>query len=349
MALLEKIFDALNSNQNWISKDKLIDELFGIKGNIAISNDDKELYAEGISNEALYTSYEDFFQIYNELLNLKIKSFIDIGAGVARSKILFDILKSPWTNTAVEKANERIEQTQKIAKSLNLEHNNYIVEDATKIDYNLYDAFFFYFPVSSSLNLIMNNILYCASIKETPTYVIAVESHGDFFNYLKSHCPWLKIVKTIKTKSNRHNENILLLETNSDMTKKFISKIEIVKDKLKSDIFCLKNLKSEDIWLAHQIISKEDNWVYVIQDSVFDRTVKWIIRANQGSFYLEENKIYFEQPTKTIAHEQIVMAKKSQKLYQECELYLDTIKKIRKIFIDPENSFENLQGQLIKN
>lgn len=180
---------------------------------------DREAYTDGlISSEALYTSYRDFYQIYQDLIERreekKIESFADLGAGISRSKILFDLLEAPFQTMTYEFVPERVEAAKEAYQKLKLPHVKGIIK------YNLkekalpsHDAYFLYLPVGPTLDHLVEELKNLSLKKSRLLYVI--ESHGDLLNYLKKCFPDLKELSRYPLHSQRHDPNLYVFELDS--------------------------------------------------------------------------------------------------------------------------------------
>ena len=82
-----------------------LDATLGLKQAITCNGgiEKSESYSDGSTGpNALYTSYRDYFSLYKDLRERRVKSFAELGAGISRSKLLFDLLKAPFKTSTYE-------------------------------------------------------------------------------------------------------------------------------------------------------------------------------------------------------------------------------------------------------
>lgn len=343
------------------NSDELIDNLFFLP----IKETENELlnssyiYGEeayiqkSLRPSALFTSYQDYFQILNQLEKLGHKSLIDCGAGYGRASLLAQLFFPEIEVYSLELVSERIEKGKQAALALGLETKYFC-------KFNLFsdllpksDVYFIYLPTGKLLKHIFNQIFILAKIH--PITLVVIESHGDLVQTIKRDYPWCQSSEGIlKTHQKRHDQTIYLFQTLSpDKLEIFEKDLNFWKQNIQShlesnDEFPIQEIPKNLIvpllrfypWPAFTQLVIED------QDINSKEAYLWISDL-LGIEYSQSAKFDFQlkNPDRMITLDQIkkIMIPKKPYLFwiQERADYGE----IRKIIINPRPFIENSKGE----
>jgi SAM-dependent methyltransferase len=182
-----------------VALDQQLDKQFGLdiaKVEDSISNLNPQFY-QGLSAEALNTSYLDYYQLLQFIPKGSI--FVDVGSGYSRGSFIAQKLERDYVG--LEYIQERVEVANK-----NLTHNMVRQCDVIKEELPIGDYYFLYLPHGPVLYQSLKKIQQIARTRQVRLLVI--ESHGDVVEYLKQQS-WLKPIETgMKTSLPRHNRKI---------------------------------------------------------------------------------------------------------------------------------------------
>lgn len=253
-----------------------VDQLLNLKPALEVSTSDREAYGDGLTGvNALYTSYQDFLLIYEDLQKRKAKSFVDLGAGNCRSKILFDYLEAPFKSTAIEFAEERVESAKECYKSLGLSRfpEGIIQQDLRESNLGPYEAFFLYLPVGPTIDSIIEKLKTISVKEERILYVI--ESHGDLISYLQDHLTSLELLEKRTLHSKRHDPNLYIFRLKSCEDQ--LAREKELKEKAQKLIkteggFLTEGLMDWEKWFVFSLF-KEDPF---LQFLVNEESFKWL-------------------------------------------------------------------------
>ncbi len=208
MALLElreKLLELLARKD-----ERAIEELLGLEAITKVDGtSSSEAYADGLTtSEALFTSYCDYSTLFQDFTSRGFSSFCDIGGGIGRGKLLFDILsthKSP-KNYSVELLEQRHQEGLSAHARMNLPFpDGFKCCDLRVAPLPKADAYFIYLPVGAVLNEVLSKIE--EQFQNSNGILYVIESHGDLIPFLKDSLP-LKLLDQIPLTSKRHNPNI---------------------------------------------------------------------------------------------------------------------------------------------
>ncbi len=141
---------------------------------------------------ALYTSYEDFFEIYKDL-DSNVTSLTDLGSGNCRAAFLFFHLCPTLKVYSIEKDEEVLSKAQVAAQKLGLPSHHFIQGDLFDIKIPQTDVYFLYQSSGELLYALLEKIREHDSLFT----LYAIESHGDLISKLKKDFGHLKLTKTI--------------------------------------------------------------------------------------------------------------------------------------------------------
>jgi hypothetical protein len=174
-------------------------------------------YYSGLPQEALSTSFLDYYTIYKDLKG----DLVDYGAGYCKGTLLFKLLGEK-NCFSYEVLKNRVDYTKKLIDDLKLKSDQLYSYDLLKEEIPLADNYLVYLPLGSLIFRLMN-ALYKSG---RPVTFYVIESHGDVLNYLHAlNC--MKLEKVMSSFSKRHIDGI----------HKFIFDPKAVKDTLYSRYF----------------------------------------------------------------------------------------------------------------
>lgn len=216
---------------------------------------------KNLSPEALYTSYEDLLEIMTG--PWARGTWIDLGAGVGQSALMYAYLFPDRISFALEKDEARIQSGLKVREKLNLLNSHLLQADLLSTEIPDGETYFLYFPTGMVLDRILSELRTKKSLKR----IIAIESHGDLLPRLARE-PWLKVSGSIPLQSPRHYPVALVFERISQSEGllphqiSFLERFLIIEDENKMKwIGESYNLE----WM------REDNY----QLSIPPRTIQW--------------------------------------------------------------------------
>ncbi|MGE3611596.1 MAG: hypothetical protein AB7I27_18540 [Bacteriovoracaceae bacterium] len=166
---------------------------------------DKEGHYFGLDERALYTSLDDLFVIQSH--PLIHGTWVDLGAGVGKSVLLYALLFPERHSIGVEFSEARSSAGMKFRDQLNLMNAEMISADLLSCEIPYGDIYFLYFPTGP----VLDRILFELS-KRNHFRLIVIESHGDLINRIDREL-WLKKVGEIKLESQRHYPNAVIYES----------------------------------------------------------------------------------------------------------------------------------------
>lgn len=188
--------------------DKQTDKYFGINYHECekeIKNFNEDIYPD-LKEEALLTSYLDYYQIFTELgENSKI---VDLGAGYCRGTLLSEFLSYPLECISIEVACSRTTPAKKFLKENNLKEELIRCEDILDSSFKIPDTdyIFLYLPTGKLVNSFLRQLL---SNRYENVVVYVIESHGDLVDTLSFYPEFFdKLDSSLKTSTQRHDQTI---------------------------------------------------------------------------------------------------------------------------------------------
>ena len=151
---------------------------------------------KGTDVEALCTQPEDVFSIIND--PLIHGTWVDLGSGFGHTVITYAETFPERMAVGIEREDARRNLAVEIAREKNVKCH-FIAGDLLTHNIPDGDTFFLYFPQGHVLDRILCEL----SRRETFTLVV-IESHGDLFPRIEKE-KWLKLIKEVRLKSERHN------------------------------------------------------------------------------------------------------------------------------------------------
>lgn len=370
MALLElkqKIKDLLEVDPYPLANDDLIDRLFGIDYNTTekslVHKRQEEFYThQGLESQALNTSYKDFYQL-GKLLPEGPDSqvFIDIGAGFARSKLLFSLFFPQYKVIAIEGVKERIEQAKICARAWEIDSSDFIYADLWQTPLPKGDIFFLYFPTGRLLFHLLRQLKKMALSRQIT--LVAIESHGDLLPTLEWACPWLIKCDNISSASLRHHSEIIVYRSILPEQMSYFVKDE---QELLHDLFHRLDQKGSFIFKnireKQQVLStlalEDDSWDLIIEDQdVGGKPYFWSGSSKDLGLSIKRGYYHLNYPPREIPFQKIkglLSLPPAFKVWQKARLEdkeIDNVGKVRKIILTPKPQIEFSQrGRLpLKN
>lgn len=313
-----------------------IDRKLNLSPALEVSLSNEEAYGDGLTSaEALYTSYHDLLLIYEDLIKRKIKSFVDLGAGNCRSKILFDYLNASFQSTAIEFAKERIESAKKSHHSLGLDKfsEGFIGEDLRNCEFNYYDALFIYLPVGETLDSIISKLKEVSLTSPRILYVI--ESHGDLISYLQDHILSLELLEKKALHSERHDPSLYIFKLGNCQDQ--LNREEELKEKadrlLKEEGgFLLHGLKDWEKWYLFSLYKENPHLQLLVNEENF----KWLASVEKWQYGVVRGTLETAYPYRIHKLFQI------EAVLSPTDIWLELVKERRDTFKPPLNALRKI-------
>ena len=197
-------FKRLRSIEDHVEFNKKLDNFFGISSTQTEKDLDTSLksnYKGEVDSDGLNTFYADILSI--ESMLGEAKHIVDVGSGYCRVGLFLAIRNSSLKITCIESQSSRLKAAIKFKEKYNLNNLEILNEDISNVSCLHADTFFFYFPVCDQVrSFLLNNMVFSSSS------IIAIESHGDFFDFLCTDFPGLEVVDEKRLVAPRHNPYI---------------------------------------------------------------------------------------------------------------------------------------------
>lgn len=281
----------------------------------------KENY-KGLMLKALYTSREDFFKIFAHPMIQG--TFVDLGCGVGEGCLLYGSLFPERKAIGVEFEKPRLEVGEGFRIKHQLSNVHLVNEDLLKAEIPAGDTYFMYFPTGIVLDRILKK-LYESS---RDFYLVAIESHGDFYNRLDLE-NWLEVVAQIPLSSSRHNSHARIYKRNH---------------KKRSEGLLPFSLSFEKQFLV--IEDSKESWVGETYG------LEWV-KENQFKLLTPPRSLSWDKVKKVLSANEIQNYSEMINLWPLGELRILTTKKtfyglIRKIIIEPSCRLELSTGEKVE-
>jgi SAM-dependent methyltransferase len=169
------------------------------------------LYLQGLTHEALFTSYHDVLGVMEWLYTQGARSWCDLGCGIGRTPLLWAWLYPEGRGVGVELVPERLEEARASARALPLSNTHWIEGDFASPSFELpaADAYYLYLSTGPSLDALLEKI----KKRARPAWVVVVESHGDLKPRLNWESWWLvPHGQRFKLQSHRHDPWLALYQ-----------------------------------------------------------------------------------------------------------------------------------------
>ncbi len=277
---------------------------------------DDELYL-GLNEQALYTSTEDYLNIFHHLGIHEGDSIADIGGGDGRGKLLFDQNYPNSHYYCLEKVSDRFSPSVNKAQEMGLDVSRYLPFDLKTQSLPKCEYYFFYFPFAPWIYSLFEQII---SFKGN---LIIIESHGDFVDkFERSYSYCFKQTKKIKLYSQRHRPYAYFYEY--DLKQMSDEQYQIRKIR-ESDVI---EVRQQDILLG------EITWVHPVDD--------WALGDKEGEYQsLSSGRCYKK--------EEVIRARFFYPHEREYLLALRSRPEFRRLIISPETLIENSKGYRVRS
>jgi SAM-dependent methyltransferase len=152
---------------------------------------------KGLPADALYTSLEDFYKIFQS--PFVEGDFLDVGCGVGAGPLFYGTLFPQRRAFGLECQLSRLRVGEAFVQKQNLSNVSLIQGDLLSASLPEAHTVFLYFPTGPVLDRLLDELYQSRELK----VVIAIESHGDLLPRLELE-PWLQLVSEIPLTSKRH-------------------------------------------------------------------------------------------------------------------------------------------------
>ncbi len=185
--------------------DAALDTFFGVRPVTDVAREGaEELYLQGLTPEALYTSYHDLLAPMQWLHSQGARRWCDLGCGVGRTCLLWSWLFPDGESVGVEMVPERLEEARSSARGKNLANTLWVEGDFASHAFTLppADVYFLYLATGPALDALLGKLK-----REAPgAWVVVVESHGDLRPRLQWEGWWLSPhLQRFPLSSHRHD------------------------------------------------------------------------------------------------------------------------------------------------
>ena len=186
-----------------------LDQFFGVI-DIKVSSDNQDEYPE-LSNDALNTSYVDYFQILNRIPIGE--ELIDLGAGIGRGSLLSAFMNLTRVHS-LEINPSRVAATQKALSYFEQEANISTFDLGTQTIPQS-SNYYLYFPTGRVFYKIFRELL------TSKTKVFVCEAHGDTREFIALYLNYISLIDEIELIMPRHHpyvesyQSLGLFELNS--------------------------------------------------------------------------------------------------------------------------------------
>ncbi len=166
----------------------------------------------GLSAEALYTSFADYYQMLTHPLIRPGDTFVDVGAGICKGSLIAKALDLKIDVLSLELVQERVEAATQALIKKDLSTSGLHVCDLLSESLPRAKHYFIYLPTGVLLSkLLLELRQYC---QDSDFYVWCIESHGDLVPTLKHLAPWLELVSDQeKLHSIRHDQALYIFKS----------------------------------------------------------------------------------------------------------------------------------------
>lgn len=161
---------------------------------------------KNLSQEALYTSYQDLITIFSH--PLIHGSFLDLGCGSGQVSILYGYLFPDRLSFGIDFVEARLKLGLEIKNRYMLNNLDLRKDDLLSCYIPHVDTYFLYFPTGHVLDRILSVLYNSGKIFR----LVAIESHGDLFPRLGLE-KWLLLKDQVLLHSKRHNQFARIYES----------------------------------------------------------------------------------------------------------------------------------------
>lgn len=162
---------------------------------------------QGLLQEALYTSREDFLTIFSH--PLVQGTFIDLGCGAGEGCLLYGSLYPDRKTIGLEFEGARLNYGCGFRDKFNLWNVELLEADLLTSIIPKGDTYFLYFPTGMVLDRILSELYHSQNFFR----LVVIESHGDLFTRLDLE-NWLTLKSELPLQSARHHSQARIYERN---------------------------------------------------------------------------------------------------------------------------------------
>ncbi len=162
---------------------------------------------QGLLQEALYTSREDFLTIFNH--PLVQGTFVDLGCGAGEGCLLYGSLYPGRKSIGLEFEEARLNYGRGFRDKYNLLNVELLEADLLTSTIPEGDTYFLYFPTGPVLDRILSELYR----SQKSFRLVVIESHGDLFPRLDLE-NWLSLKSELPLHSIRHHSLARIYERN---------------------------------------------------------------------------------------------------------------------------------------
>lgn len=189
-----------DKNLSVLEQNKQIDSFFGIDYVVEtkFKHQSPEAYKDQLTIDGLNTAYIDIYKLVTFLK--KDSVILDVGAGYCRFALLMSIFRPDILIVSIDFVNERMKKAIQFTSHHHIKNVLFFNEDISsfKLEIDI-DYLFFYFPVCDQLKFFIENNL------KNDHSIIAIESHGDFFDFVDNELIGFEVVNSFPLSITRHD------------------------------------------------------------------------------------------------------------------------------------------------
>lgn len=196
---------------------------------------------QGLTPEALYTSAEDLFNIFQHPL---VKGdFLDIGCGTGKASVIYGHMFPERKSIGIDFEEARLNFGKKVLEKLPIDNVVLIHGDLLVDAIPIVDLYFLYFPTGKVLDRVLNELYKM----KRDFRLIAIESHGDLLARLGLE-NWLTLKAELPLISQRHVPHVHLFERNFEVRS---SRLEPFELSFIEKFLFIKN--QDEIWIGESL------------------------------------------------------------------------------------------------
>lgn len=195
--------------------DSRLDAFFQLRPITDVNHEGTEdLYLQGLTSEALYTSYKDVLGLMEWLKGQGVNRFCDLGCGVGRTVLLWSWLFPDAQGIGVELVPERLNEARSAGLAKGLQNVNWVEGDfsSPSVELPKADVYFIYLSTGPALDALIDKI----KKQSNNAWIAVIESHGDLKPRLQWESWWLvPHSQRFTLTSQRHDPWLALYKVNS--------------------------------------------------------------------------------------------------------------------------------------
>lgn len=188
-----------------LEKNKLIDSLFGIDYSAIESGlcdfNICNAYINQLEVDGLNTAYSDIYQLIS-LIEYGT-TIVDVGAGYCRLALFISVFRPDIHIICIDFIASRMKNAKNFITKNKISNVVFINQDISHVILKqTINYFFFYFPVCDELKIFLRN-----NLKKNHS-LIAIESHGDFFDFIENELIGYESCYSIPLSIQRHHNEL---------------------------------------------------------------------------------------------------------------------------------------------